>query len=114
MKKMRNGSIVCEVSVTDNYNFISEVECEYEKDVIAYAVERFFAHSPRFRRECSYESWQLRTEKGKARKTHKFTYCIPAPLMEVPGEWVRLSGEINPIGVKVNRVELLKEYPISY
>ena len=114
MKKMYYQNVACEVAVVDNYSFVSEVECEYEKDTVAYAVELFFIRSPRFRRECTYESWQLRISKGTARKAHKFTYLVPAILMELPGEWVRLSGEICPIGVKVKKVELLQECSFLY
>lgn len=110
MKKFRFANIVCEVSVTENFKFNSEVSCEYEKDTIAYAVEHFFCLSNRFRRECTQESWQIRTEKGNSR-THKFSYLIPSVFMELPGNWVRLTGEINTVGVKVWKVELLEEHP---
>ena len=100
MKKIKYENVACEVSVVENFHFLSEVDCEYEKDTVAYAVELFFAQSSRFRRECSYESWQLRTLKGKARQP-----------MELPGTWVRLTGEINPVGVKIKKVELLEDYP---
>ena len=111
MKKIKYENVACEVSVVENFHFLSEVDCEYEKDTVAYAVELFFAQSSRFRRECSYECWQLRTLKGKARQPRKFTYLIPALLMELPGTWVRLTGEINPVGVKIKKVELLEDYP---
>lgn len=110
MKKFEFANIVCEVSVTGNYKMFSEVTCEYEKDTVAYAVERFFCHSSRFRRECTLESWQIRTAKGRER-THKFSYLIPSVLLELPGNWTRLTGEINTIGVKVWKVELLLEHP---
>lgn len=110
MKKFGFGNIVCEVSVTENYKSFFEVACEYEKDTIAYAVERFFCRSSRFRRECTLESWQIRTAKGRER-THKFSYLIPSVFLELPGNWTRLTGEINAAGVKVWKVELLLEYP---
>lgn len=110
MKKFEFANIVCEVSVTESYKLFSEVVCEYERDTIAYAVERFFCYSSRFRRECTLESWQIRTEKGRER-AHKFTYLIPAVFLELPGSWVRLNGEINAAGVKIWKVELLSEHP---
>lgn len=110
MKKFEFANIVCEVSVTENYKMFSEVTCEYERDTVAYAVERFFCHSSRFRRECTLESWQIRTAKGRER-THKFSYLIPSVLLELPGNWTRLTGEINAAGVKVWKVELLLEHP---
>ena len=90
MKKLEFANIVCEVSVTENYKMFSEVTCEYEKDTVAYAVERFFC-----RRE----------------RIHKFSYLIPSVLLELPGNWTRLAGEINAAGVKVWKVELLLEHP---
>ena len=110
MKKLEFANIVCEVSVTENYKMFSEVTCEYEKDTVAYAVERFFCRSSRFRRECTLESWQIRTTKGRER-IHKFSYLIPSVLLELPGNWTRLTGEINAAGVKVWKVELLLEHP---
>lgn len=112
MKKMIYGSIACEVTVAENYNFFTEVSCEYEKDTIAYAAEHFFTKCRRFRRECTYQSWQHRIAKGKARRPENFTYLIPAILMELPGGWVRLDGNIDAAGVKINRIELLEEHPL--
>lgn len=111
MKKMNYGSITCEVSVAENYTFYSQVFCDYEKDTIAYAVEKFFSRFVRFRRECTLESWQIRIAKGKERKKHNFMYLVPAVFMELPGNWVRIYGDIDAVGVKVKRVELLKEHP---
>lgn len=111
MKKMIYGSIACEVTLAEDYNFFTEVPCEYEKDTITYAVELFFTKCRRFRRECTYQSWQHRIAKGKARRPEKFTYLVPAILMELPGEWVRLAGNIDEAGLKIQKVELLKEHP---
>jgi hypothetical protein len=41
MKKMYFRNIVCEITIDQDFKFYSEVECLYEKDTIAYAVERF-------------------------------------------------------------------------
>lgn len=111
MKKMNYGSFTCEISVAENYTLISEIPCEYAKDTVAYAVERFFARFKRFRKECTYESWQLRIAKGRAKKKHDFMYLVPALFMELPGNWIRISGIIDTAGVNVNRVEILKEHP---
>lgn len=32
--------------------------------------------------------------------------------MELPGGWVRLDGNIDAAGVKINRIELLEEHPL--
>lgn len=111
MKQMNYGNIVCEVSVAENYAFRSEVTCQYDNGTVAYAVERFFTHCTLFCRECTYESWQIRIAKGKARRSHNFTYLIPAVLMELPGIWIRLVGDIDAVGVNIKKVELLNEHP---
>ena len=43
MKRMNYGNMACEVSVSENYVFYSEVICTQDKDKIAYAVERFLS-----------------------------------------------------------------------
>lgn len=111
MKKMNYGNIVCEVSVAENYDFHTQAACNYDKDTIAYAVERFFTRCTRFREECTYESWQIRIAKGKARRSHKFVYVVPAVLMELPGGWVRLTGDIDAVGVHIKKVEILNIHP---
>lgn len=111
MKKMNYGSFTCEISVAANYTLISEIPCDYEKDTVAYAVERFFARFKRFRRECTYESWQIRIAKGRARKRHDFMYIVPALFMELPGNWIRIHGSIDAVGVNVTQVEILMEHP---
>ena len=85
MRKMSYASFACEISVAADYRLISLVPCEYEKDTVAYAVERFFTQSKRFCRECTQESWKLRIAKGRKDKKHSFVYIIPAVLMELPG-----------------------------
>ena len=42
MKKINYGSFVCEVSVDPDYMLLKYGLCDYERDTIAYAVERFF------------------------------------------------------------------------
>ena len=111
MKKMNYGSYVCEVTVAANYVLKTSGNYEYDKDTVAYAIERFFSRCQKFLRTCIFESCQIRLSKGKARKNKKFTYLVPAVLMELPGNWIRMSGEITPIGVCVKKAELLEEHP---
>lgn len=111
MKKMHNGNFVCEAIVESGFTFCSEVECMYDNETIAYAVERFLVQCPRFVRECTNESWQVRIAKGKERRPRRFTYLVPGILMELPGEWVRLTGDIDAVGIKIKKVELLREHP---
>ena len=43
MKKMNFASVSCEIAVADNFYFSTENICEYGRDTVRYAVERFFA-----------------------------------------------------------------------
>ena len=43
MKKMNFASVSCEIAVADNFYFSTESICEYGRDTVRYAVERFFA-----------------------------------------------------------------------
>ena len=106
MKMMYYGCRACQVSVDNDFEFISHVDCQYEKDTITYAVELFFARSKRYTESCTWESWQLRLAKGKARKAHGFSYEVPAILMELPGKTVQVDGKIDPFGVKIGKVEI--------
>ncbi|KIR01927.1 hypothetical protein P261_00741 [Lachnospiraceae bacterium TWA4] len=110
--KMTYESMVCEVAVVEDLTYITRVHCEYQRDVIAYAVKQFFAHCKPICKECTKASFKLRVAKGKkARRPKGFVYMVPAILMELPGEWVKISGTIDEVGVLVRRVEILQEHP---
>lgn len=111
MKKMNYESLSCELSVAENYTLLSRVACTYGKDTVAYAVERFLPRCASLCRECTWKSWKARVAKGRAKKKQFFQYLVPAVLMELPGNWVRISGDIDAVGVSVKRVELLREHP---
>nr|WP_296957223.1 hypothetical protein [uncultured Mediterraneibacter sp.] len=111
MKRMKYGPFECDIMVADKYFFKSEVFCDYEKDVVAYAVELFLTRSAKFSRECTRESWQIRIAKGRKNRKHKFIYLIPSVLMDLPGEWVKLGGDLDEVGLTVKRVEILSEFP---
>lgn len=51
----------------------------------------------------------LRFGNGKCRK--KFQYLIPAVLMELPGDWVSLTGFIDAEGLKIESLVIQDEYP---
>ncbi|MCD7955217.1 MAG: hypothetical protein LUG93_05575 [Lachnospiraceae bacterium] len=109
--KMKNGSMVCEISVASDASYVSYVPCDYQRDTISYAVKRFFARCGKLCRECTFESWQIRIGK-KRKKSQHFCYLIPALLMELPGEWVRVTGVIDEKGVEVRKIELFPDYPL--
>ena len=66
MKKINYGSFVCEVSVDPDYMLLKHGLCDYERDTIAYAVERFFTRCRKAGKACTEESIQIRVAKGKA------------------------------------------------
>ena len=111
MKKMFCGSYVCDVAVVENYVLEAPKGYAYGKDTVAYAVERFFATSPRFLRECTVDSFLCRVAKGKKNKRYPVSYRIRAREMQLPGLWIRVSGEMGPAGVTVKRVEVLDALP---
>ena len=82
MKKMNFASVSCEIAVADNFYFSTESICEYGRDTVRYAVERFFAKNIGLQRKCTWE-----------------------------GEWVRVAGMIDSRGVCIKRVQILREHP---
>lgn len=56
MKKINYGSFVCEVSVDLDYMLLKHGLCDYERDTIAYAVERFFTRCRKAGKACTEES----------------------------------------------------------
>lgn len=110
MRKITYETLSCTVKTTKSFKVYTQVPCEYPKATIAYAAERFFANSVKFRESCTQESWELRFAKGK-KNSRDFSYVIPAVLMELPGSWVRMQGVINSEGVNIESVELFKVHP---
>ena len=112
MKKVNYGSFVCEVSVDPDYMLLKHGLCDYERDTIAYAVERFFypaAEKPV--RHARKKVYRFVLPKAKQKRKHAFMYLAPAILMELPEGWVRVWGEVNAAGVEINKIEILKEHP---
>ena len=68
MKKINYGSFVCEVAVDPDYMLLKHGLCDYERDTIAYAVERFFTRCRKAGKACTEESIQIRVAKGKAKR----------------------------------------------
>ena len=113
MKKMKYDSFGCEVSVATNCAIIPQGCCDYEADTIFYAVERFFTHCNSIAEECTKISWQFRVAKGRAPKKQPFMYFLPAALMELPANWVKISGNIDATGVNVTKIEMFQEHPVK-
>ena len=104
--KIKFNALACKVTVDQNATFVKPEGYEYENDTIAYAVKHFISKSERFREECTTTSWQLRVAKGKQARPRRFTYYIPAVLMELPGDWVTVSGRIDGHGVNVKYISI--------
>lgn len=111
MKIMKYQNRICIVEVVSNASVRTAVPCKYGKDTVSYAVERFFVRCARFRRECTKECWEIRIAKGKERRGRIFSYLVPSVLMELPGEWVHLTGMIDAEGVHIKKIELLNAHP---
>ena len=75
MKKINYGSFVCEVSVDPDYMLLKHGLCDYERDTIAYAVERFFTRCRKAGKACTEESIQIRVAKGKRKKARIYVSC---------------------------------------
>ena len=107
MKKINYGSFVCEVSVDPDYMLLKHGLCDYERDTIAYAVERFFTRCRKAGKACTEESIQIRVviEYNGMWLVSKFEE------MELPEGWVRVWGEVNAAGVEINKIEILREHP---
>ena len=76
MKKMNFASVSCEIAVADNFYFSTESICEYGRDTVRYAVERFFAKNIGLQRKCTWESWKIRVGKGSEKNRQRFTYVF--------------------------------------
>lgn len=72
MKKMNFASVSCEIAVADNFYFSTESICEYGRDTVRYAVERFFAKNIGLQRKCTWESWKIRVGKGSEKNRQRF------------------------------------------
>ncbi len=111
MRKLMYGSYGCEMLVSDTCEFRTEVACDYEKDTICYATERYFERSKSLHRYCALESYKIRISKGKNQRRQRFKFYIPSILMELPGEWTEVRGFIDCCGIVVTSIRLLAEHP---
>ncbi|MDO4975867.1 MAG: hypothetical protein Q4E53_01260 [Eubacteriales bacterium] len=112
MKKITFASVTFAVTVVNHYSFRSEVACGYGKDVIAYATERFLCRFGKFKHIFARECWKARVAERKRRTKYSFEYIVPASLMELPGNWVRLKGKVDGNGANIYSIELLKIHPV--
>lgn len=109
--KMNYDALSCEITLSEDFYAVSHVPCDYRNDVIGYGVCRFIMKSGRVRKHCVFQRWKLRVSKGKQRRNKNFSYTVPSVLTELPGQWVRISGIIDPNGVKVKRAEIFSQHP---
>lgn len=109
--KMTCNSLACEIAIAPDFTFHSSVPCDLEPDTVRYAVRRFFCKSGRICHDCTWASWQLRLAGSRRRRPQRWSYVLPAVLLELPGAWARVTVSVNAVGVQVHRVALLREYP---
>lgn len=109
--KMTCNSLACEIAIAPDFTFHSGVPCDLEPAAVQYAVRRFFCKSGRICHDCTWASWQLRLTSPRRRRPQRWSYVLPAVLLELPGAWARVTVSVNAVGVQVHRVALLREYP---
>lgn len=104
----------CELTFDTNFTFSfgSIIRCDYPEDTIKYAIQRFFIKNEQMRRDCTYESWQIRLASGKKRRPRYYKYLIPAKRLELPGSWARVILSIDASGVTVKKLDLLRNFPM--
>lgn len=114
MMKMTYATRSCELAIADDCRFRFDVPCSYEDCTIRYAVCRFFSKAGVLQRDCTYKSWQKRLRSGKkSRKALRFSYIVPAAVLELPGAWAQISGTIDAVGVTVRYLKLSNNHPAS-
>ncbi len=109
--KMTYQSLACEFAIAPDFTFRSDVPCELEPDTVRYAVRRFFCKSGRIRRDCTLASWQLRLASPRRRRPARWSYILPAALLELSGAWARVHISVTAEGVQVHRLALLRQLP---
>lgn len=101
----------CTLSADPQMRVHSELPCSLEPDTLRYAACRVFQKVPRLRRETARLSWQLRLARGSARRGVRGSYLLPAAWLGLPGAWARVCILVDPQGVTVRRLELLRDKP---
>ena len=101
------GALSCQISVSKDMVFHSEVPCNgLEIEAAGYAVCRFLKHSPKCANKYIRASYRMRLASGKARRSRTCWLSGPAKALQLPGAWVRIQLRVKPEGVSVERVEL--------
>ena len=75
MKKINYGSFVCEVSVDPDYMLLKHGLCDYERDTIAYAVERFFTRCRKAGKHARKKVYRFVLPKAKQKKARIYVSC---------------------------------------
>ena len=55
----------------------------------------------------------MRLAKGRNRRLHYYTFCIPADQLELPGSWAELRLSISADGVTVHSLKLSMSFPAT-
>ena len=113
--KINCGTICCDITVSEKFSYSIEsgIRCEYPQDTIEYALRRFFSRNESIRKAAPRESLQMRLAKGRGRRPHYYTYCIPAKQLELPGSWAVVKLYIDNVGITVSSLKLSLAFPSS-
>ena len=99
----------CPVQVGRGLRFDLRVSCDLEDESIVYAVCRFIRRSPALMGDFAGESYRLRLQRGKTRRS----FVAPASLLELPGSWAAVSLRILPTGAEITRIGLYDCLPAA-
>ncbi len=140
--KLTYSTYACDLNVAENFTFKSELEeelvedietvedveaaeeafeddenfGELDKDAVSYALIRYIRKNETLCKFFTYESWQVRLAKGRARKGKKiytsdlpakYKEGLPAYRMGLPGDLVKIEVFVDATGVTLNRAEIL-------
>jgi hypothetical protein len=107
----REHAICCRIAPAKELRFFSQVPCSLERDTVGYAVCRFVRNTPALCHSCAAESYRIRLSSGRMRRTRRRQCILPALLLELPGSWAHILYTVDAVGVSIQEVRLLKDYP---
>ena len=110
--KVKYGSRICDVKAADDFQVISHVRCRYGRETLRYAALRYFQTDERLRSRVTSICWKLRLMSGKGGRPYKAAYLVPSSGMDLPGQWVILSAQIDREGVTVHSMEICEYKPV--
>ncbi len=105
------NALVCALEVSRSVCVETDASMSVGRDTLLYAVCRFLRHSKSLCGKYVWMSYRMRLASGRARKPQRCRFVAPAPLLELSAGWVEAEVSVSPVGVTVERVALLSEFP---